>query len=208
MRKEIKLNLGCGSHPLPDYTNIDMDSIEDLRERYPNRADEFTDDITIKNWNIFELPLEDNSVDEVRSDCLFEHLNFKEEKQAFMEVKRVLKPGGVFNLSVPDMEHVIKSWLEAEDDWKDWFRDDEEAIAKKHWFGTYEYSFKNRWGYLTASLFGSQNGEGQYHKNGYTTKKLENIFKLLDFEIESMETYAWHNDGGVAQIIRCISKKK
>ena len=45
-----------------------------------------------------------------------------EEKKAFYEVKRVLKSGGIFNLSVPDLEHIIKSWLEAEDDWKDWYR--------------------------------------------------------------------------------------
>jgi predicted SAM-dependent methyltransferase len=206
MNEKIKINLGCGSNPLEDYINVDMDTLDDLRERYPHK--EFSDDIIIEQWDIFNLPLEDDSVDVVKSDCLFEHLSFKDEKRAFMEVKRVLKPGGTFDLAVPDMEHVIKAWLEAEDDWKDWFRDDDEAISQKHWFGTYEYSFNNRWGYLTASLFGSQNGEGQYHKNGYTMAKLKNIFKVLDFEIEYMETFPWTNDGGVAQIIRCFSKKK
>ena len=117
-----------------------MDTIEDLRERYPDKK--FPDTTIIKNWDIFNLPVSDNSVDEVRADCLFEHLTFKEEKKAFHEVKRVLKPGGTFNLSVPDLEHIIKSWLEAEDDWKDWYRDDDEAISQKHWFGTYEYSYK------------------------------------------------------------------
>ena len=34
----MKINLGCGSKPLKDYINVDMDTLEDLRERYPNRT--------------------------------------------------------------------------------------------------------------------------------------------------------------------------
>jgi len=201
----IKINLGCGSTPLEDYTNVDMDSIDDLRERYPNRT--FADCI-IKNWDIFNLPLEDNSVDEVRADCLFEHLSFIEEKKAFYEVKRVLKPGGIFNLSVPDFEDVVKNWLEAKEDWKDWYRDDDEAIKQKHWFGNNEYNYTNRWGYLTACIFGSQNGEGQYHKNCYTVSKLEKISTLLSFDVVSSELYPWHHDTGLCKIIKCIMRKQ
>lgn len=201
----IKVNLGCGSTPLEGYINVDMDSLKDLRERYPNRT--FAD-CTIKNWDIFNLPLEDNSVDEVRADCLFEHLSFKEEKIAFHEVKRVLKPGGIFNLSVPDFEDLVKNWLSAEDNWKDWYRDDDEAIEQKHWFGNYEYNYTNRWGYLTACVFGSQNGFGQYHKNCYTVSKLEKIAEILSFEMVSSDCYPWHHDTGLAQIIKCIMKKK
>ena len=83
----VRLNLGCGSTPLENYINVDMDSLEDLKERYPNKT---FPDCRIENWDIFNLPLEDNSVDEVRADCLFEHLDFREEKRAFEEVKRVL----------------------------------------------------------------------------------------------------------------------
>ena len=32
----IKLNIGCASRPLNDYINIDMDSIDDIQNRYPN----------------------------------------------------------------------------------------------------------------------------------------------------------------------------
>ena len=84
----MKINLGSGSTPLDGYINIDMDTLEDLKRRYPNR--EFADDIVIKQWDIFNLPVQDESVNEVRSECLFEHLNFIEEKAIFYEVKRVL----------------------------------------------------------------------------------------------------------------------
>ena len=34
----VRLNLGCGSTPLENYINVDMDSLEDLKERYPNKT--------------------------------------------------------------------------------------------------------------------------------------------------------------------------
>lgn len=200
-----KINLGCASTPLDEYINVDMDTLEEMRLRYPHKS--FSDDLVIKQWNIFDLPVEDNSVDEIRADCLFEHLDFKEEKRIFHECKRVLKVGGTLNLAVPDGESVLRSWLEAEDDWKDWYRDDDEAIKEKHWFGTYEYSYTNRWGYLTACLFGSQNGEGQYHKNCYTIGKLRNICKRLDLEIFHEELFNWPSSGTLDKIIRIKAKK-
>ena len=75
---------------------------------------------------------EDNTIDEVRCDALMEHFSFKEESQFFHEVKRVLKPGGLFQFSVPDFEDAVKKWLDAKDDWKDFFRDDDEAIQQQH----------------------------------------------------------------------------
>ena len=98
----MKINLGCASEPLSDYINVDMDSISDLKKRYPHKK--FPVNVIIEQWDIFNLPVENNSVDEIRADCLFEHLNFKEEKQIFMEVSRVLKVGGILNLAVPDAE--------------------------------------------------------------------------------------------------------
>jgi len=188
----IKLNLGCASRPLDAYINIDMDSLEDIKKRYPN--------ITINEHahfiqaNVLELPFEDETVDEVRCDALMEHFSFKEESQFFHEVKRVLKPGGLFQFSVPDFEDAVKKWLDAKDDWKDFFRDDDEAIAQQHWFGNYSYSTDNRWGYLTASLFGTQNGEGQFHKNAYTEGKIIAICDKMGFSKPTIKRFQWKRD--------------
>jgi len=199
----MKINLGCGCTPLEDYINVDMDTLEDLKNRYPYK--EFSDSLIIKQWDIFNLPVESGTVQEIRADCLFEHLDFREEKIIFHEIKRALKTGGILNLSVPDFEELANQWLNAVDDWCDWYRDDDEAIKQNHWFGTYKYDSNNRWGYLSACIFGSQNGEGQYHKNCYTIGKLKKIFDKLGFEMTHQTIYKWPRGGDT--IIKVIGRK-
>ena len=47
----LKLNLGCGASVLEDYINIDQDSIEVMRKRYPNVN--FATDAHIYTYNIY-----------------------------------------------------------------------------------------------------------------------------------------------------------
>lgn len=192
MTESIRLNLGCGGRPLDGYINVDQDSIEEMKKRYPHQV--FAPEMKIYQYDIFNLPYEDASVDEIRADSFIEHLCFKDEKKLFLEVKRVLKKDGVFHWSVPDFEDCVKTWLAAEDNWQDFYRDDDEAIKKQHWFGTYTYDTKNRWGYLTAMIFGSQNGEGQHHRNAYTEGKIKAMMKKLGFEIVNLERFKWKGE--------------
>jgi ubiquinone/menaquinone biosynthesis C-methylase UbiE len=200
----IRLNLGCGGRPLIGYVNVDFDSLIRIRKRYPKKN--FNKKIILKNYNIFKLPFKDSSVDLVRADSLIEHLNFFEEKKFFYEIKRVLKKNGRVILSTPDFESTVKTWLKAKDDWKDFYRNDLNSIKNNHWFGTYTYKPVNRWGYLTASIFGSQNGKGQYHHNAYTKKKLTKILNFINLKITSMKSFKWK--GNRDKMIRVIAKKK
>ena len=185
----LKLNLGCASKLLDGYVNIDQDDINVIRERYPWLH--FPEDAIIYNYDVFNLPYEDATVDEIIADGFIEHLSFVEEKKIFEEIKRVLKPGGTLSFSVPNFEKVVKLWLEAEDDWQDFFRLDEEAINQKHWFGTYTYEPKNRWGYLAAMIYGSQHGEGQFHQNCYTAPKIRAMLTKLGFSDTNVTEFQW-----------------
>lgn len=198
--KPIRLNLGCGGRPLADYINVDMDSLQELRRRYPDQT--FSDDLILKNYDIFALPFEDGTVDEIRTDALIEHLSFEEEPKFFYEVKRALRSGGLFDFSTPDFEQAVKDWLAAKDEWKDFFRSDAEAVAKQHWFGTYTYKPENRWGYLMAMIFGPQNSPGQFHKNAYTLPKIEAIMERLGFEIVESKRERWKGDRDVMLYIK------
>ena len=188
----LKLNLGCGGRPLSGFVNVDMDTLEQIRHRYPNQH--FEDDLVVKQFDIFDLPYPDNSVDEVRSEGLIEHLPFIDEPRFFHEVVRVLRPGGILYISTVDFEMAAKQWLAAEDDWKDFYRSDPEAILSQHWFGTHTYQPHNRWGYLTATFYGSQNGLGQFHTNCYSEAKLRAVCKKLNLSVVSVEKFQWKGD--------------
>ncbi len=204
VKREIRLNLGCASRPLPGYINIDLDNIDELKARYPGQT--FPEGVEIFQYDIFNLPFSDNSITEIKADSLLEHLSFLEEKKLFNEVRRVLCPGGMFIFSVPDFEETIKLWLNAEDEWKDFYRNDPDAIAEQHWFGQYSYSTESRWGYLTASIFGPQNSEGQFHKNCYTRAKIQAMLRTLDFEEPDISTFKWKGDRDLMLLVKAIKK--
>ena len=110
----IRLNLGCGGRPLRGYVNVDMDSLDQIRARYPDQ--QFDDDLIIAQYDLYNLPYPDDSVDEVRSEGLIEHLPFVDEPKFFHEVVRLLRPGGLLYLSTVDFEMAARQWLAAVDD--------------------------------------------------------------------------------------------
>lgn len=201
---DIKLNIGCASRPLLGYINIDLDTLEEMKARYPNLT--ISDDIEIYQYDIFNLPFEGGTVSEVRCDSMLEHLSFLEEKKFFYEMLRILKPEGMLIFSVPDFEDTVRKWLAAADDWRDFYRNDEEAIAQQHWFGQYSYSTNSRWGYLTASIFGPQNSEGQFHKNCYTEGKLRTMLDYLGFRVVELSFFDWKGDRDRMILVKAVKQ--
>jgi predicted SAM-dependent methyltransferase len=157
----MKLHIGCGNNYKEGYVNVD---------KYVKNAN-------VKNWDILKLPIDENCVDEVLAEHLAEHLTFQEEKEFFYEMYRVLKTGGKLKLEVPDIEWVLRAFLEAKDDFKDFYQ----VGAIDHYFSN-GLAIDNRWSLLTTAIWGNQNGEGQFHKNGYTVDKLKSIAQILKFE--------------------------
>ena len=189
---EIRLNVGCGSNPLPDYVNIDMDTLDQIRRRYPQKH--FQDSIVVRQYDVFKLPYADGTVAEVRADSFLEHLPLADEPRFLYEVRRVLRPGGRFIFSVPDFEEVCRLFLAAKEDWKDFWRNDDEAIRQDHWFGNYSPTLANRWGYLVTIFFGAQNSPGMFHCNAYTEGKVRAIADRLGFEVAACERFRWKGD--------------
>lgn len=56
----------------------------------------------IKHDITVPIPLKDNSVDRFQAEDVFEHIEIKKIPSIINEIYRILKPGGVFRLSVPD----------------------------------------------------------------------------------------------------------
>ncbi len=106
------LNLGCNvwnitsEDPKVKWINIDADSNDDIKPDLQCRAE--------------ELPFEDNSVDEIYAGHLLEHFDMNDGEKALKEWKRVLKPGGIITITVPDVEKGLKCLLKGEIG-LDWF---------------------------------------------------------------------------------------
>lgn len=92
--QKLKINLGSGEYPIPGWINIDMAG-SDLP------------------YNVlWDLPFQDGSVDFVYSSYLLEHLNYQHDApQLLQEIKRVLKPGGIFRVAVPHIRPFLQAYL-------------------------------------------------------------------------------------------------
>ncbi len=91
----LQLHLGCGKVLKPGWVNIDLgSSVADLR-------------LDLRE----PLPFPDDSVSIIYSEHFFEHLGYPDEARHFLrESIRVLRPGGLFDVGVPDTEWPITAY--------------------------------------------------------------------------------------------------
>ena len=98
-KRTIKLNVGCGTDYKKGWINID------------NNSDNNIDKLDL-NWDLRDpLPYEDESVDYIFNEHFFEHLAPDEGVAVMKDLRRVLKPGGVLRIAMPDLEGVINNYL-------------------------------------------------------------------------------------------------
>jgi predicted SAM-dependent methyltransferase len=101
-QKPLKLHLGCGDVYLEGWVNIDL--VSPRRYRRDLR------------WNLQRgLPFPDGSAEAVFSEHLLEHLELAEGLAHLEMCRRVLAPGGVLRIGVPDLERYVQSYLGNDD---------------------------------------------------------------------------------------------
>jgi len=140
---ELKLNLGAGGVALPGYEAIDIKT------------------------GTLAYPLSqyaDGSVDEVRASHLLEHYGDAEAFDVLTEWVRVLKPGGVMRLAVPDFAWIAKEYSDDDD--------------------------PQRSALLRAYLMGGQTDATDFHKSAWSKTKLTNLLRAVG--IENIEH--WQSD--------------
>jgi len=92
----IYLHLGCGDKKFQGFVNIDLDS--------PG-ADMHLD-LTKP------LPWEQGTVTGIYSEHFFEHVAQNQGIRLLHECRRVLKPGGLVRIAMPDLESIITDYVE------------------------------------------------------------------------------------------------
>jgi SAM-dependent methyltransferase len=110
-----RLQLGCGARYHPAWINLDL---------HPQHASVGQHDVTRP------LPFPDGHFDAVYHAHLLEHLPRAEALPFLRECWRVLRPGGVLRVVVPDLEQIARLYLAALDDaWQG----DSDAARRHAW---------------------------------------------------------------------------
>ena len=157
----LRLHFGCGARVLPGWINIDRVA------RAPG---------VITDVSLTALPWPDASVEEILAEHVLEHLSFEEEAAVWPEIARVLRPGGVLMMEVPDFAWVCAMFLAAQDQWRDFYR-----VGHADHYAGCGRTLDQRWGILQTMFFGNQNGAGQFHRSAYTEDKIEALGAALGF---------------------------
>jgi SAM-dependent methyltransferase len=77
---------------------------------------------------------EDNSFDRIFSVSVFEHIPDLGDVDAVKEVARVLKPGGIFVMTLPAYKNYLEEWLKGESFyWRDKQRDDGSVFFQRRY---------------------------------------------------------------------------
>jgi predicted SAM-dependent methyltransferase len=96
----VMFNIGCGTDYKKDWINVD------------NNTDNNIEELDL-NWDLRKrLPFKDNSADFTYNEHFIEHLTVEESQKVIKDLMRVLKPGGVLRIATPDLESVVKQYLD------------------------------------------------------------------------------------------------
>lgn len=118
----MRLNLGSGPNAVPGWINIDK-SPNIFLDRLPPAKwllfrTGFLGESHMKPWDrqvvrhdIRRLPYADDSVEAIYSSHTLEHLYLREAERVIRECVRVLQPGGILRLALPDVEQFARQLL-------------------------------------------------------------------------------------------------
>ena len=148
----VKLNLGCGSDVRPGWVNVDK----------------FPCDNQVVQADFPILPFASGYADEILLSHVLEHFGFKDGETLCAEMARVLKPGGVAHIEVPDIAWCAAQFLGAPE-------------PQSYTDPANDYNTQHKWGLFAMSLWGDQHNEGLFHKWGYTAHRLCYLLQHVGF---------------------------
>jgi predicted SAM-dependent methyltransferase len=172
----MNVNLGCGGDTPNGWINVDFGPGAKLSKvpvlRHLSRrffSHDWDDSIFIHDLRN-PLPWEDNTVDNIYSAHTFEHLTKDAGERLTFETFRVLQPGGVLRVVVPDLGHTVGLYTSGELDATDF-------LTTLSAVDTQPHSFPKR----IFSLFA-----GSGHRCMYDSRTLTDLVNRAGFIAKSM----------------------
>lgn len=118
---DLYVQYGCGLSAPPGWLNFDASPTLRL-QRLPVfgkvflKASKTKFPAGVRFGDILQgLPLADGSCAGLYCSHVLEHLSYEDFNQALKNSFRLLKPGGIFRLVMPDLEHMAQIYLQAKD---------------------------------------------------------------------------------------------
>lgn len=140
--KPVRLHLGCGSIILPGFINIDALDLPGV-------------DMVMDLSNLKKF--KSNSVELIYGSHHLEHFPTAHIPRLLEEYFRVLKPGGVIKVAVPDLDAIAELYVKHED----WF-----TPPHNPWLGL---------------LYGGQDYKFNFHKTGFNFVWLKYLLEQAGF---------------------------
>jgi SAM-dependent methyltransferase len=139
-----RLHVGSGVQLIPGFVNMDADaSIPGI-------------DLTGSVEDLSRFA--DNQFDEIYMSHVLEHIPYARVPGVLAGLHRVLGPGGVLRISVPDLDRICRLYV----DHIDWF-----TPPHNPWLGI---------------LYGGQADDYDYHKGGFNLRYLDGLLRASGFE--------------------------
>lgn len=157
-----KLQIGCGSNELEGWLNTDLNATQTIV--YLDAGHPF--------------PLENETIDFIYNEHIFEHLNIDQQLNMLGECYRVLKKGGVLRTATPNLEFLIQLYQNpamplhtkyarwAMSHSKDLVRAQHKEVAQEHYPVYILSNFLKAWG----------------HQVVHDTKSFESLAKQVSFK--------------------------
>jgi len=143
-----KLNLGCGHDKSENYLNVDLNASHE-----PDLLCDVTD--------LGVLP--DSHYSYILANDILEHIPRNKCLYTLKEWNRVLQPGGILEVQVPNIVGLLKLFTDP-------LRQNITAQEE-----------------LSRCLYGSQNYNGDYHYNGFTDITIEHNLQQSGFKIKQKD---------------------
>jgi predicted SAM-dependent methyltransferase len=154
------LNIGCGHNYHPDWINLDL---------YNSKFVKYHD---IKK----SLPFAGETIDAVYHSHVLEHITKAEGKKFITDCYRVLKPGGILRVVVPDLEQICLEYLSNLE--KGFNQQDAKAILNYQWnkIELFDQIVRQRSGGEMLSVI----RQGHFNKDYVLFRNGEELKPLLD----------------------------
>lgn len=111
------------------------------------------------------IPLPNDSLEVVYTSHMLEHLDRDEAKQFLLEARRVLKPGGIIRICVPDFRIIVNNYLA--------HQDADKAVAETYMAISKPRTFASRVHYALVG--------GRHHHWMYDSQSLSKLLTSVNF---------------------------